>query len=83
MNTYLRALLATICTIALLQSPLFAAEPALPTVTQVDLERYAGRPTPSPSLLVLGDVNHLITILAGCAGGNTNQPVAANGQLLR
>ncbi|MFM7122171.1 MAG: lipocalin family protein, partial [Fluviibacter sp.] len=43
MNTYLRALLATICTIALLQSPLLATEPTLPTVTQVDLERYAGR----------------------------------------
>lgn len=43
MNKYLRALLATICTIALLQSPLLAAEPVLPTVTQVDLERYAGR----------------------------------------
>lgn len=43
MNRRLRTILATIASLALLQSPLCAAEPALPTVQQVDLERYAGR----------------------------------------
>lgn len=43
MKTLLRTILAAICTTVLLQGSLFAAEPELPTVKQVDLERYAGR----------------------------------------
>lgn len=43
MTTPLRTILTAICTIVLLQAPLFAADPELPTIKQLDLERYAGR----------------------------------------
>lgn len=43
MHTLLRTTLGVLLTFLLWQTPLHAAEQALPTVNQVDLERYAGR----------------------------------------
>jgi len=43
MYLLLRTIFAALFTLLLWQTPLHAAEQALPTVSQVDLERYAGR----------------------------------------
>ena len=43
MAIFLRTLLSALCATLLCQSPVSAAEHLLPTVSQVDLERYAGR----------------------------------------